>query len=100
MIDDHLTSDRFRQICSEIGFDLGEGHVDAGRDPCRGPDLPIMDIDAVGIHRHAREPRLQQGRPAPVRRRAVAIQYASLGQVEGARTDARHTPCGRCKRSQ
>ncbi len=88
MINDKIARYRFRHVESEICFDQGEGQVDAGSDTCRSPDVPVFDIDPVGIDRYAWEPGLQQRRPAPVRRRAVAIQYARLGQVKGACADA------------
>src|SRR5580704_15129724 len=47
MIEDELPGDRQRSLLTEVGFDQGERQVDAGAHAGRGPDLAVVDEDAV-----------------------------------------------------
>jgi hypothetical protein len=55
--------------------------------PGCGPDLPVLDEDAVAIHTHLRIAALQGRRLPPVRRGALSVEQACFSQDERAGAD-------------
>jgi hypothetical protein len=81
-----------RDRLAEVLGDHGQRHVDARRDPRRGPQVVLADEDAVALHRdvwkEAGEPRAL----APVGGGPAAVEQSRGRQDIGARADAAGPP--------
>src|SRR5712691_1521392 len=67
---------------AEIIIDECECEIDAGRDPSRCPDAPILDEDRITLDMECREPCGEFGAPAPVRRNAPSVEQPRRGEEE------------------
>ena len=70
-----------------IVLDHGQGEIDAGGDPGRGPDAAIADMDGIGIDLDVAMQALQKAGRAPVRGDTVTGEMAARGEQESAGTD-------------
>jgi hypothetical protein len=90
VVDHQLARDMARHRDAVVALDQGQAQVDAGRHAGRGPDLALVDEDAVLFHAQLRIGALQLARLRPVGGGALAVQQAGFGQQEGAGADAGH----------
>ncbi len=91
--DHQVTGDQQRGLPSEVLLDQGQCQVDPGGDPGRGGDVPVPDVDRIGVHLDVRVPPGQRLAVRPVRGRPAPGQQPGLGEQEGPGAH-RHHPLG------
>ena len=92
VIDHHVLRHPLRQRIAQILRDQRQRQIDPGRNPRRGPDMPIADMDAVGINLDRRKQPRQQFRPAPVGGGPPPVEQPRPGQQKCPRTHAAQAP--------
>ncbi len=91
VIDDELARRRTCEREAEILLDQGEGEIDAGADPRRGPDRAVSRVDAIADHLDAGIASLQRGGVAPMGGGDAPVEQTRGGEDEGAGADAGDT---------
>lgn len=92
LVDDKLLRRAARDILAEIVLDEGEREVDAGGNAGRGPDIAIVNEDAVRIDADPRIAASEIVRACPMRGGAAAVEQPCFRQQIGARADAGDPP--------
>jgi hypothetical protein len=89
---DQLAGDGEGGVAAEVVLDQGEREVDAGRDPGRGGEGAVLDVDRVGIDGDVRVLGGEVVAALPVGGDRPPGQQPGLGQQERAGADRRQPP--------
>ncbi len=94
----NMTSQRaigLRDVDAEVVLDHGQGEVDARGDARARPDLPVADVDGIGVDGEVRVRLAQLLRPGPVRRHPAPAEQSRRGAEERARAHRGDAPTAR-----
>jgi hypothetical protein len=93
-LDEHheLAGDGAGELGTVVGLGHGQGQVQAGGDPGRGPDVAVADEDRVRVDRDLRIPLREVLASGPVGDGPAAVQQSGLGQQERSAADRCRAP--------